>query len=368
MIVRDEAEVLPVTLASLRAPADELVVVDTGSRDATREIARRAGARVLEEPWRDDFAAARNAALSAARGRWCLMLDADEPVEVETWPALATFLAAGECALGRVRVVSETPDGRVHETITRLCRNDGRARYEGRIHEQLVAPGRSGDTGLVCWHQGYTEEALLSKDKIARNVRLLRIALEDAPDDAYLRFQLGRTLWRAGGAGREEALEQLGAALAAAPASAPWAAGALRDLGHALREAGRAAEALALTGRGRAAHPDFTDLAFLEGLLHLDLGDAAAMLRAFETCLALGETRRYTSVEGVGSYRAHHNLGLFRELSGDPARARAHYEAALAVAPDFAPSRERLASCEPLASCERLAGLPRAASAARSAR
>ena len=71
MIVRDEAEALPATLASLRVPADELVVVDTGSRDATREIARRAGARVLEEPWRDDFAAARNAALTAARGRWC---------------------------------------------------------------------------------------------------------------------------------------------------------------------------------------------------------------------------------------------------------------------------------------------------------
>jgi tetratricopeptide (TPR) repeat protein len=253
-------------------------------------------------------------------------------------------------------VVSETPEGRVHETITRLCRNDGRARYEGRIHEQLVAPGRSGETGLVCRHQGYTEEAVLRKDKIARNLRLLRRALEDAPDDAYLRFQLGRTLWRAGGVEGDEALEQLGAAVAAAPPGAPWAAGALRDLGHALREAGRLAEALALAARGRAAHPDFTDLAFLEGLLHLDLGDAVAMLSAFETCLALGETRRYTSVEGVGSYRAHHNLGLFRELSGDPARARAHYEAALAAAPDFVPSRERPA------------GLSGAASAARSAR
>ena len=95
MIVRDEAEALPETLACLAPPVDELVVVDTGSRDATLEIARGAGARLIEVPWQDDFAAARNAALAAARGRWCLALDADERVEAATWPLLAAFLAAG---------------------------------------------------------------------------------------------------------------------------------------------------------------------------------------------------------------------------------------------------------------------------------
>ena len=118
-------------------------------------------------------------------------------------------------------------------------------------------------------------------------------------------------------------------AVAGAPDGAPWGPGAWRDLGHALREAGRPDEAMAVVGQACELHPDFTDLYFLEALLHLDRGHAAAMRRSFHACLALGETRRYPSVEGVGSYRAHHNLGLFRELSGDLHAARIHYEAAL---------------------------------------
>lgn len=355
MIVRDEESVLPGTLARLAPPVDEIVVVDTGSRDATREIARRAGARVLEEPWCEDFAAARNAALAAARGRWCLMLDADERVDTATWGSLAAFLRAGDRSLGRITITSETAEGLVHESIVRLCRNDGRARYEGRIHEQLAAPGRVGDSGLECRHEGYGDAALAGKDKIARNLRLLRRALEDAPGDSYLRYQLGRTLWRSERRDqRTEALQHLRSAVAEAPAEAIWAVGALRDLGYALRESGDRDEALALVRRGRAAHPRFTDLAFLEGLLHLDRGDAPSMVRAFQECLRLGETRRYTSVDGVGSYRAHHNLGLFRELGGDASGARVHYEAALAAAPGFAPSRERLAGLDGSVSAGRM--------------
>src|SRR4051812_36264465 len=78
VIARDEEAMLPDCLASARDAVDEMVVLDTGSRDATRELARRAGARVVEIPWPDDFAAARNAAVLETRGDWVLMLDADE--------------------------------------------------------------------------------------------------------------------------------------------------------------------------------------------------------------------------------------------------------------------------------------------------
>ena len=78
MIVRDEAANLPACLDSVAGLADEIVVVDTGSIDATREIARSRGARVIEAAWTGDFAAARNLALGAATGAWILVLDADE--------------------------------------------------------------------------------------------------------------------------------------------------------------------------------------------------------------------------------------------------------------------------------------------------
>ena len=115
MIVRDEAEALPETLARLAPPVEELVVVDTGSRDRTREIAREAGARVIDFPWRDDFAAARNAGLEAARGRFGLALDADERVEPESWSRVAAFLAEDRHGRGRITIVSDTADGVLRE-------------------------------------------------------------------------------------------------------------------------------------------------------------------------------------------------------------------------------------------------------------
>ena len=57
VIARDEADMLPDCLASVEGIVDRVVVVDTGSTDATREIAVRCGARVVEHAWRDDFAA-----------------------------------------------------------------------------------------------------------------------------------------------------------------------------------------------------------------------------------------------------------------------------------------------------------------------
>ncbi len=73
MIVRDEQENLPRCLGSVAGLFDEIVVVDTGSRDRTREIAREFGARVFDFVWVDDFAAARNAAAGTGHRRLCVL-------------------------------------------------------------------------------------------------------------------------------------------------------------------------------------------------------------------------------------------------------------------------------------------------------
>ncbi|MBC7976187.1 MAG: glycosyltransferase, partial [Myxococcales bacterium] len=81
MIVRDEARSLERCLVSACPWVDEMVVLDTGSVDATRDIARRMGARVERFEWVDDFAAARNASLALSDAAWNLVLDADEWIE-----------------------------------------------------------------------------------------------------------------------------------------------------------------------------------------------------------------------------------------------------------------------------------------------
>ena len=97
MIVRDEEKNLPHCLDSVRDVFDEIVVVDTGSKDRTVEIARSFGARVFDFVWVDDFAAARNEALSHATGDYVFWLDADdvvEPAEKEKLRALLGSLTA----------------------------------------------------------------------------------------------------------------------------------------------------------------------------------------------------------------------------------------------------------------------------------
>ncbi|MBV9271488.1 MAG: glycosyltransferase family 2 protein, partial [Candidatus Eremiobacteraeota bacterium] len=96
MIVKNEERFLGKCLASAQGIVDEMIVVDTGSSDATIEIAKRFGARVEQREWRNDFAWARNEALKLATKRWILVLDADEellPESCEAFSALKTAAA-----------------------------------------------------------------------------------------------------------------------------------------------------------------------------------------------------------------------------------------------------------------------------------
>ena len=80
MIVKDEENNLARCLASVKPIVDEMIVVDTGSTDRTRDIAEFFGARVFYFEWRGDFAEARNFSLSKAEGNWILIMDADEVI------------------------------------------------------------------------------------------------------------------------------------------------------------------------------------------------------------------------------------------------------------------------------------------------
>ncbi|MBN2398492.1 MAG: glycosyltransferase [Deltaproteobacteria bacterium] len=81
MIARDEEQTIGRALDSVKGIVDEIIVVDTGSSDGTREIVKECGGRVVESEWQDDFSAARNVALHEAGGAYVLFLDADEYID-----------------------------------------------------------------------------------------------------------------------------------------------------------------------------------------------------------------------------------------------------------------------------------------------
>ncbi|TMK54758.1 MAG: glycosyltransferase family 2 protein [Actinobacteria bacterium] len=193
IITRDEAEHLPGCLESISEIVDEIVVVDTGSRDATVAIARGGGARVACLLWRDDFAAARNATLDLARGRWILYIDADE--RLTAGAELRDELATTNAVAGLVRFQPGRHSTRYREY--RLFRNRPDIRFRGAIHETMVPDiqrlvATEGavvvDMPAEIRHLGYEGD---QGPKHRRNLPLLRRAVQNDPDRIYLWFHLG---------------------------------------------------------------------------------------------------------------------------------------------------------------------------------
>lgn len=198
LIARDEAEVLPRCLASLRGAVDEIVLLDTGSTDGTPQIAWERGASVHHAEWPNDFAAARNAALAHANGDWILWIDADEELVAPAAQVRAlTEADHGSYDIEIENLVDDRPDGDrfVHPAL-RLFYRGPQTAWEGRVHEQVVGlvGARARIEGPFLRHHGYRPSIMVAKDKANRTIGLLEAALAENPDDAFQRFNLANAL------------------------------------------------------------------------------------------------------------------------------------------------------------------------------
>jgi glycosyltransferase involved in cell wall biosynthesis/Flp pilus assembly protein TadD len=228
LITRNEERFLGRCLESIRDVATQIVVADTGSNDATRDIAGRYGAEVLSVDWTDDFSAARNAALEQVTGDWVLMLDADEELLPEQQEALQAALRNPKALAYRLPMIDVGREEEGVSYVPRLFRNAPGLFYVGRVHEQVFSSlevrraewGLENLTGTVrLLHKGYTKEVVRSRDKIARNLKLLQRALEELPGEPNLLMNLGLELVRAGYL--DEGVEQYSLAFRALSALPP---------------------------------------------------------------------------------------------------------------------------------------------------
>jgi glycosyltransferase involved in cell wall biosynthesis len=204
VIAKNEEEFLAGCLESARAFVDEIVVLDTGSTDRTREIAREHGARVEEFEWCNDFGAARNAAIDQATADWILMLDADECLRPEAGPLLG-YIAAGlpDNLCGYVVEIENQNrqlgrQGAITHQVARFFPRRPTLRFVGRIHEELTYIPEPSATAfgsvaeLRVIHYGYDPEIYSARDKHERNIRLLEAELEHDPENARVLYYIAQ--------------------------------------------------------------------------------------------------------------------------------------------------------------------------------
>uniref|UniRef100_A0A6M3L7K6 Putative glycosyltransferase n=1 Tax=viral metagenome TaxID=1070528 RepID=A0A6M3L7K6_9ZZZZ len=192
LIVKDEQDLLPGCLESIKAWVDEIVVVDTGSTDRTVELAESFGAKVFYHPWQNDFSLHRNQAIGYAAGPWILIIDADErlhPPEITPEEFRKRFrMALEEGAVSAFGVAVHEIHPWSNQRLStwpsaRFFRKDRNFYYRGSIHNEPRIDGAGAWSDIQILHHGYSIDEWTLKKKRTRTLNLLLDRLKKNPQD-----------------------------------------------------------------------------------------------------------------------------------------------------------------------------------------
>ena len=202
LIVKNEEQRLPQCLDSLRSLADEIIVVDTGSSDRTVAIAKKYQARVFHFEWCDDFSQARNYAIAQAKGKWILVIDADEVLEQGAIATLQEVMQRDDCLA--VNLLRSEIDAKQapYSLVLRLFRNHPAIAFTGLYHESIDRSVTALQTQEPDWqvlnvevpvllHYGYADSEIQLKHKYDFAKQLMHKHLEAFPNDSYMLNKLG---------------------------------------------------------------------------------------------------------------------------------------------------------------------------------
>jgi glycosyltransferase involved in cell wall biosynthesis len=206
MIVKNEEKVLRRCLDSVRGIVDEIIIVDTGSSDNTKEIAKEYTDKLFDFKWNNNFSEARNYAASKAQGKWILVLDADEYVDPSNLQQAIEEVKSHNnlydiYAVNIVNFAGKNGENTVQHKHVRIYKNDGTIQFYRAIHEQLKKENgivNVGLSSLIIYHSGYLSQTVKEKNKNERNFPLVQYELNQLTSKGFDYFNLGNELKRLG--------------------------------------------------------------------------------------------------------------------------------------------------------------------------
>ena len=317
----------------------EILIADTGSTDATKEIVSAFPVKLVHFDWINDFSAARNFTLQQAANDWILVLDCDEYVEELDMEGLQYFITHHPKAIGMISIKNHSHINGYDSIYTSLHErffNRQHYHYESIIHEQL-RPLTEFTVNKVAIpvtvdHSGYNGTLEERQAKVKRNNDLLFKMLEQNPIDPYLYFQIGQSFYLLQDA--EKAAYYFEKGMQLEPDSKlEYVQLMVVSYGYALLDLGRFKDALQLQNC-YSAFSDCADFASLMGLIYLRNGMLNESVDEFIRATELDKVQ----VEGTNSFIPLYNLGCINEVLGDIDMAIELYQ----KCDKFAPASERL--------------------------
>ncbi len=216
MITKNEEKYLEQCLNSVKDIVDEVIIVDSGSTDKTKEIAKKFNAKIFDFKWNNDFSEARNESLKHATKDWILVMDADESIAKKDDKKIKSLInstdyvgfalmhrnytfdsnAAGwVSSKGDEYKESEVASGWYSEPIIRLFRNDKNIHFKGIVHESindsLERLGKASQADIPIHHYGKLEKEKLKQKEILYE-KLGENKVKEDNKDFYAYYELGR--------------------------------------------------------------------------------------------------------------------------------------------------------------------------------
>lgn len=337
MIAKNEAHNLEKSLSAVSSYPFEIVVVDTGSTDNTKEIASKYTNNIYDFVWCNDFSAARNFAIQKASNDWVLVLDCDETITYLDYDALLSFCRVHPDSIGRIEIDSLDHGGLT--TITYMERFFDRRiyHYEDIIHEQVRRIDGMQDSShpipLTVEHSGYST-ADIARRKADRNLSLLFEALKTNPHNPYILFHIGQSYFMV--KDYDNALTYFDQALNYdLPMQAEYVQLLIVSYGYTLIHTNHAKEAIEILKPLETYFSNLADFPFLQGCCHMNCQEYLKAIQYFVKALAVP----HCNAQGVNSYLALYNLGFLYATLGEKSMA---IDFLNRCAKQYAPARDLL--------------------------
>lgn len=329
IITMNEKDKLEKCLKSFQPTGYDIIVVDTGSTDGTKEMVAKYTPYLYDFTWVNDFSAARNFAISKAKSEYIIMVDSDETLKEWDKKVFERRLKEHPKGLGSIRKENLLDEEGTDYTISNEPRvfSKNHYHYEGSIHEQVVplssdVKKRECYDSTICFiHTGYIGTQEEKERKVKRNIVLLEAELEKNPEDVYVWFQIGKGYYMV--KDYKNACKYFGKALEFdVDESLEYVQDLVESYGYSLVNTNQyemAYDMLQVTYKIFARTADYH---FLAGLIYMQ----NAMFDEAVGEFLLATKNPQVCVVGTNSYKAYYNIGVIYECLGHKERAREYYK------------------------------------------